>query len=76
MSDRLPRITAAQLLRALHRAGWAIDHQRGAHVYLRHPVRPGLVTVPMHARRTLRLKTLESALDQAGLTADQLRELL
>jgi predicted RNA binding protein YcfA (HicA-like mRNA interferase family) len=76
VADRLPRITAAELLRALHRAGWYEDHQRGSHVYLRHPERRGLVTVPTHARKTLRLKTLESILDQAGMTAGELRALL
>jgi len=76
MADRLPRITAAELLRALRRAPWYEDHQRGSHVYLRHPERPGLVTVPTHAGRTLRLKTLESILDQAGLSVDELRALL
>jgi predicted RNA binding protein YcfA (HicA-like mRNA interferase family) len=76
LSERLPRITAAELLRALHRDGWYQDHQRGSHVYLRHPDRPGLVTVPMHAGRTLKPKTLSSILDQAGIDVERLRTLL
>jgi predicted RNA binding protein YcfA (HicA-like mRNA interferase family) len=72
----LPRLTAAELLRALRRAGWQRDHQRGSHIYLRHPQRPGLVTVPMHSTRILRLKTLESIMEQAGLSVDELRDLL
>lgn len=73
---RLPRITAAELLRALRRAGWVEDHQTGSHVILRHPERPGRVSVPVHAGRTLRLGTLKNILDQADLTADELRQLL
>ena len=73
---RLPRITATELLRALGRAGWYRDHQLGSHVYLRHPTSPGLVVVPVHAGRILRLKTLQSILDQAGMSPDDLRELL
>lgn len=76
MRRRLPRITAAELLRGLRRAGWEVDHQRGAHTYLRHPDRAGLVTVPMHSGRTLKLKTLQSALDQAGLSSHELNLLL
>ena len=76
MSPRQPRITAAQLLRALKRAGWYEHHHTGGHAYLRHPSRPGLVTVPRHAGVILKPKTLASILDQAGLTADELRALL
>ena len=40
------------------------------------PHRLGLVVVPVHAGRILRLKTLQSILDQAGMSPDELRELL
>ncbi len=73
---RLPRVTAADLLRALRRDGWEIDRQRGSHVQLVHSTKPGLVTVPSHAGRTIPLGTLRRILDQAGLTADELRDLL
>ena len=76
MSPRQPRITAAQLLRALHRDGWYEHHQTGSHLYLKHPTKPGLVTVARHAGVIIKPKTLASILDQAGLSADQLRGLL
>ncbi|MBI2941185.1 MAG: type II toxin-antitoxin system HicA family toxin, partial [Chloroflexi bacterium] len=37
MSPRLPRITAAELLRALRRAGWQQHRQTGSHLHLVHP---------------------------------------
>jgi predicted RNA binding protein YcfA (HicA-like mRNA interferase family) len=76
MASRLPRVTAPQLLRALRRAGWYPDHQTGAHLFLRHEGRPGTVVLPMHARRIIKPKTLQSVLDQAGLTGDELIILL
>lgn len=76
MSPRLPRITAAELVRALRRAGWVRARQTGSHLVLRHPERLVKVTVPMHAGEDLAPKTLRSILDQAGLTADELRALL
>ena len=76
MSPKLPRITARELLRALHRAGWAEDHQTGSHLFLRHPSRPGTAIVPIHARVVIKPKTLQSILDQAGLSVDELRDLL
>jgi predicted RNA binding protein YcfA (HicA-like mRNA interferase family) len=74
---RTPRVSAADTLRALRRAGWQVERQRGSHVLLRHPERPaGRVVVPVHAGRILKPKTLASILDQAELTVDDLVRLL
>ena len=64
------------MVRALRQAGWQAIRQRGSHVQLRHPDRPGLVTVPIHRGKTLKRGDLQSILHQAGLTADQLADLL
>ncbi len=76
MSGELPRVRADRALRALRRAGWFEHHRRGSHVYLRHPDRPGQVTVPVHRGRDVLLKTLASILDQAGMTVEEFRELM
>ncbi len=76
MSPRLPRITALELLRALRRDGWQQVRQRGSHMILKHPTKTGRVVVPMHTNKILRLQTLESILDQAELTPNDLRRLL
>jgi len=76
MSPRSPRITAAELLRALKHDGWQQIRQTGSHVILRHAIKPGRVTVPVHANVIIKPKTLEMILKQARLTSDNLRELL
>jgi predicted RNA binding protein YcfA (HicA-like mRNA interferase family) len=76
MSPRLSRITAAELLRALRRAKWEPIRQSGSHVTLKRPNKPGYVIVPKHPTVTIKPKTLAAILKQAGLTVDQLRELL
>lgn len=74
---KLPRVTSAQVYRALLRAGWYEHRSRGGHVILKNTDRPGLrVTLAMHRTSTMKLKTLASVLDQAGLSTDQFRELL
>ncbi len=73
---RLPRITAGELLRALRGDGWEVSRQSGSHHILRHPTKKGAVVVPYHGGRDLRTGTLASIIDQAGLTADDLRRLL
>ncbi|MGH2371674.1 MAG: type II toxin-antitoxin system HicA family toxin [Chloroflexota bacterium] len=43
---------------------------------MKHPTKPGRLTVANHAGVILKPKTLARALDQAGLTVDDLRALL
>jgi len=75
MSPRLPRITPKELLRALKKDGYYEHHQRGSHQYLKHPIKKGLITVPMH-RTELKLKTLKTIIDQANISVDNLVLLL
>jgi predicted RNA binding protein YcfA (HicA-like mRNA interferase family)/predicted RNase H-like HicB family nuclease len=77
MSPRLPRETGEEVLRALRRLGWVEVWQTGSHRHQRHPERHGaLVTVAAHAGRQLPVGKLASILDAAGLTGDELRELI
>lgn len=76
MSPKLPRVTAVELLKALKHDGWLQVRQHGSHIILKHPIKQGRVTLAMHTKGTMRLKTLESVLEQAELTVDNLRELL
>jgi len=63
-------------LRALERAGFFIHHTSGSHHILKHPNKPELrITLPMH-NRELKRRTLESILDQSGLTAEEFLKLL
>lgn len=76
MSPRFPRVTAAQLLRALQHAGWYRDHQTGSHVFLRHETLPGTINVPFHAGKVIKPSILGHILDYAGLNAEELRRLM
>jgi predicted RNA binding protein YcfA (HicA-like mRNA interferase family) len=76
MSPRLPRITPAQLLRALHHDGWYEHAQEGSHLTLKHPTKTGRLVVPIHAGKVLKPGLLARILDDAKLTADELRRLL
>jgi predicted RNA binding protein YcfA (HicA-like mRNA interferase family) len=43
---------------------------------LKHPTKPGIVTVAKHASVIIKPKTLETILKQARLTEEELRNLL
>jgi hypothetical protein len=46
------------------------------HLHLTHPTKGGRVTVPRHSGVILTPKTVQRVLDQAGMSADELRSLL
>jgi predicted RNA binding protein YcfA (HicA-like mRNA interferase family) len=59
-------VNSRDVLRRLREAGWGEVRQKGSHVQLKHPDRPGLVTVP-HPKRDLPKGTLRSIERQAGI---------
>jgi predicted RNA binding protein YcfA (HicA-like mRNA interferase family) len=73
---KLPRITGDEVVRALKRAGFVIDRQRGSHVILIHPQRRKRVVVPVHAGKIVKPGTLSGILDDAGLSSEDLAQLL
>lgn len=71
MSLRLPSLKPKEVLRALQRAGFVVHHTSGSHHILKHPEKPSLrVTVAYHTR-DLKRRTLESIVDQSGLTVEE-----
>ena len=74
---RAPRITGKEALQVLVRDfGWYAARQAGSHVHLKHPNRPGRVTIPVHAGEILKPKTLASILDQAAIELDEFVKML
>jgi len=73
---KLPSISGERLVRALKRAGFVELRQKGSHVSLeKRTVELTFRTVvPQH--RTLAKETLSDILRQAGLTVEQLLDLL
>ena len=76
MTPRQPRTSGKDLVAALRGVGFKLLYIEGSHHYLERPDNGALVTVPVHTNKILKPKTLKSILNQAGLTADQLIELL
>ncbi|MDO8505327.1 MAG: type II toxin-antitoxin system HicA family toxin [bacterium] len=73
MTGFLPSLTSKDMLRALQKAGFSIHHQSGSHIILRNGDKR--VTLPMH-NVDLHKGIIKSILNQAGMTAETLKELL
>ncbi len=63
-----------EVIKALHRIGFVVDHQRGSHIFLHNLDRNISVIVPNH--KELRKGTLHSIIKKAGLSLDELKDLV
>ncbi|HEY5301071.1 MAG TPA: type II toxin-antitoxin system HicA family toxin [Acetobacteraceae bacterium] len=54
-------------IRLLEADGWHEVRAKGSHRQFRHPLKPGLVTVPVHGARDLKPGTLASLERQSGV---------
>jgi predicted RNA binding protein YcfA (HicA-like mRNA interferase family) len=71
---KLPVITPKKLIGALERAGFGILRRKGSHVVLRHSDRR-ITVVPCHTR-DIPVGTLKGILNDIGMSAEGLKELL
>jgi predicted RNA binding protein YcfA (HicA-like mRNA interferase family) len=63
-----------EIVKALRRCGFVVDHQRGSHIFLHNLEKNISVIVPLH--KELKKGTLNSILKKAGLTLEELKELV
>lgn len=75
MSPKLPAVTPKELIRVLEKKGWHLDRVRGSHHIMVHPTFRRAVPVPMH-NRDLKAGTLNGILRSAGISREELTELL
>lgn len=67
-------LSGRDLVRALEKVGFVVKRQRGSHIILRRYDPPARVVVPDH--KALRIGTLRSILNAAGITVEDLLKLL
>jgi len=75
MSEKLPRVTADEIIRVLEKSEFSLSRQSGSHkIYKNKQGRR--VTVPYHSGDVLHPKILKSILKDADLTIDHLKDLI
>jgi predicted RNA binding protein YcfA (HicA-like mRNA interferase family) len=57
----------SELLRLLKSDGWFEVRQKGSHVIMRHPVKPGPLIVPNHTTKEIKKGLLHDILKKAGI---------
>ena len=73
--NRTPRLTGAEVIAALGRAGFSVLRIKGSHHFLRHEDGRSTV-VPVHPGETIGPGLLHKILRDCHLTLDQFTELL
>ena len=51
--------------------GWYEVRQRGSHVIMQHPTKPGMIPVPFRASKEMKKGTLQSILKAAGIETNK-----
>lgn len=67
-------VSGKKLVKGLQRVGFVVNRQKGSHIVLRRENPYARVVVPDH--KQIRPGTLRQILNEAGLSVDQLIELL
>jgi predicted RNA binding protein YcfA (HicA-like mRNA interferase family) len=71
----LPRVSGREAIKALRKAGYEQDRQRGSHIVLRQVTYPHRrVTVPDH--KEIAKGTLRAIIRETGLTVEEFKALL
>jgi predicted RNA binding protein YcfA (HicA-like mRNA interferase family) len=73
---KLPSLTARKVVRALKRAGFVEDRQKGTHLVLIHPEKKVRTVVPVHPGRSIKEPLLRAIVRDASLSVEEFMELL
>ena len=76
MPTKFANLRPEQVIRALKRGGFYIHQTVGSHVQMKHPTKPGRVTIPYHKRFDMPKHIVKSIVRQAGLTNKEFFDLL
>lgn len=73
----LPALTSQKVIKALKRAGFTEDRQKGSHLILIQSSTKRRVVVPVHPGKTIKKPLLQSIIEQdAGLTIEEFLKLI
>ena len=75
MSNKLPRVTAKEVIKVLERLGFHLVRQSGSHKIYRN--NKGVrVTVPYHSGKILHSKLLKSILKDTDISVEDFKKIL
>lgn len=76
MSRRLPALSFRDVIRALGRLGFEIDHVTGSHYRRKHTQDPSRTTVVPRHSRDIKRGVLRAIIGQAGISVEEFLDAL
>lgn len=76
MPQKIPRIKAAEAIKAFQKADFYVARSSSSHYILKKEGHRLLLSIPVHSGRDLGVGLLAKQIENAGLTVDQFCELL
>ncbi|KAA0245039.1 MAG: addiction module toxin, HicA family [Candidatus Brocadia sp. AMX2] len=70
-----PPLTPQQVIKLIERKGFILDRTKGSHHIYYHPENKRRVVIPFH-KKDLPIGTLHEILKQAGISREEIHELL
>jgi len=75
MMERLPRVTAVEVIKVLKKTGFFLARQSGSHKIFKNKAGKR-VTVPYHSGKIIHLRVLHCILMDADISVEKFKELL
>ncbi|MBE0525237.1 MAG: type II toxin-antitoxin system HicA family toxin [Methanosarcinales archaeon] len=75
MSEKLPRVTANEMIKIVERLGFRFSRQSGSHKIYKND-EGKRVTIAYHSGKILHPKIVKSILDDAGLSVDEFKKMI
>jgi len=75
MSEKLPRVTATEVIRVLERAGFSFARQSGSHKIYKNK-EGKRATVPYHTGKIIHPKVLATIMRDTDMTVERFKEFL
>jgi predicted RNA binding protein YcfA (HicA-like mRNA interferase family) len=75
MSEKLPRVTANEMIKIVEKSGFHFSRQSGSHKIYKND-EGKRVTIPYHSGEILHPKVVKSILVDAGLSVDEFKKML
>lgn len=73
MKERLPRLTAREIVHVLERRGFSLSRSSGSH-HIYKDAEGRRVTVSVHAGKIIHPKVLQNILHDVDMTAEELKQ--
>ena len=76
MSERLPIVTAKEIIKVAQKVGFLFDRQKGSHAIYYRKIDKARIVVPVHPSKEIKIKTMLGIISEMGIDVDEFKRIL